>query len=76
MTITLTYTVDDERDERYDATRAINVVEYANALWNIEQELRRLEKYGKYEYGETHDMISRLRKYVRDVVAALPGYDG
>lgn len=75
MKITLEYLVDNDHNERDEAVKALNVIDYSIALWNIEQELRRLWKYVQHDYEETVQVIDGLREFVANEVAGLPGYD-
>lgn len=75
MKITLEYLVDDDHNERDEAAMALNVVDYSIALWNIEQELRRLWKYVQHDYEETEQVIDGLCEFVANEVSRLPGYD-
>ena len=69
MTITLEF---DGETERAEAEDALLVAQYKRALYDIQNQLRDLDKYGEYKHEETTTVIGNLRDYVNNIIGYTP----
>ena len=69
MTITLHF---DGETEHAEAEDALLVAQYKRALYDIQNQLRDLDKYGEYKHEETTTVIGNLRDYVNYVIGYTP----
>ena len=69
MTITLEF---DGEAEHTEAEDALLVAQYKRALYDIQNKLRDLDKYGDYKHEETTTVIGNLRDYVNETINYTP----
>jgi predicted Zn-dependent protease len=67
MRATLTFNLPEDRNEY---SMANNASAMYSALWDIQQKLRSLDKYGIEEYyGQTREeLVSKLRQEINEII--------
>lgn len=75
MRATIEFNLPDDRNEY---TMANNASAMYSALWDIQQKMRSLDKYGIDQYyGETkEELVAKLREEINDIIGScLDGVD-
>jgi len=62
----------DSVEERDDARAALDAYEWKGAVWDIDQELRKIVKYGQFDGKEATieevEAADKLRKKLREIL--------
>jgi hypothetical protein len=59
----------DDPQERANHKRAVRALDYVLALWEIDQELRAIEKYREFNTEEAKELIIEIRAKFYDVLS-------
>lgn len=65
----------DEQTSEYELKVALHASDYASALWNIQQEVRRILKYEHDEKPIDYDTMERLQSFIYEEMSRLPNYE-
>ena len=62
----------DSNEERDDARAALDAYQWKGAVWDIDQELRKIVKYGQFDGKEATieevEAADKLRKKLREIL--------
>ena len=62
----------DSIEEQNDARMALDGIKWKNAMWELDQVLRSVTKYGSFENrqatGDEQDMADKVRDVIRDIL--------
>ena len=62
----------DSIEEQNDARMALDGIKWKNAMWELDQVLRSVTKYGSFENrqatGAEQDMADKVRDVIRDIL--------
>ena len=62
----------DSIEEQDDARMALDGIKWKNAMWELDQVLRSVTKYGSFENreatGAEQDMADKVRDAIRDIL--------